>query len=456
MPPASPLFAAEPVNSSSQIDQQLAGLASHLAGRQSVILQTWCNAIERDPQLTTAAALPRKQLNDHIPHVLEAFGRELSARDTTEHADAKKEAHKDGAAHGLHRWQQGYHLREVTREWGHLQLCLADELKSFASLHPDVDPGVMPAAYRALATICGEGVSDSTNRYFELQQIEAAGYVRDLEEALEQVRELERQRAALWREALHDLRGKVGVVANVTTGLTLEHVSQPVRDNFLRLLKKNVSSLHVMLDDVMSLARLQAGQEQRDIRPIDAAALVRDLCENLQPLAAERGLFLKTEGPANFAVEGDAVKIQRIAQNLLINALKYTQHGGVTVRWGDSRANDSERWMLVVEDTGPGFRAGPGAPLAGALEEATEEARQVERTVDGDGKSVGVHKTVPAAPPPDYRQTHQEHGEGIGLAIVKRLSELLDATVEMTSEPERGTIFRIVLPRHYAGAQQKP
>jgi signal transduction histidine kinase len=51
---------------------------------------------------------------------------------------------------------------------------------------------------------------------------------------------------------------------------------------------------------------------------------------------------------------------------------------------------------------------------------------------------------------------HQERGEGIGLAIVKRLSELLDATVEMTSEPARGTRVRIVLPRHYSGAQQKP
>ena len=160
-----------------QMASQLAALASHLADRQNAILKAWRDAIESDPQLTSASSLPRKQLNDHIPHVLDAFGRELRARAATEQADAKKESREDAAAHGLHRWQQGYHLREVAREWAHLQLCLADELSSYAAAHPDLEPGVMSTAYRALASVCGEGVSDSTDQYFEMQQVEAAGYV---------------------------------------------------------------------------------------------------------------------------------------------------------------------------------------------------------------------------------------------------------------------------------------
>ena len=439
-----------------QLHTQLTNLAAQLAARQSAILQTWRDAVERDPQLTTASSLPRKQLNDHIPHVLDAFGHELRARIANDHAEARKESQEDAAAHGLHRWQQGYHLREVAREWAHLQLCLADELSRYAAAHPQLEPEVMPTAYRALARVCGEGVSDSTDQYFEMQQIEAAGYVRDLEAALEQVRELERQRAELWREAAHDLRGKLGVVVNATTGLTLADVPQPVRDNFLRLLQRNVSSLHSMLDDVMGLARLQAGHEQRVIKLLDASALMRELCETLQPLAEARGLFLKLAGPPAFAVEADAVKLQRIIQNLLINAFKYTQQGGVTVKWGDSRKNDPERWMLIVEDTGPGIHAGPGAPLAEALEDATEGARQVEITGESAAQRDASKSALAAGQPPDKRPVHQERGEGIGLAIVKRLSELLDATVEMTSEPGQGTIVRIVLPRHYPSAQQKP
>ena len=434
------------------VDRQLTALASFLAERHTAILQTWRDAIEADPLLTTALALPRKQLNDHIPHVLDAFGRALRAQGRADQAAVKQESTEDGIAHGKHRWQQGYQLREVAREWAHLQLCLVDELNRYAATHPALEPIVMPMAYHALAWICGEGVSSSTDQYFEMQQVEAAGFVKDLQAALDQVNEMERQRAQLWREAAHDLRGKVGVVANVTTGLALENVPQPVRNNFLRLLQKNVESLHSMLDDVMGLARLQAGQEQRKVNQMDASALMRELCESLKPLAEARGLFLKLDGPPAYLVEGDAVKLQRIVQNLLINAFKYTEHGGVTVSWGDSRQNDAERWMLGIQDTGPGIHAGPGAPIAEALEDATQEARIVEKTGESKEQRDASKAERPVGAAADSRKVHQERGEGIGLAIVKRLSELLDATLEMTSVPEQGTTIRIVLPRRYPRA----
>jgi signal transduction histidine kinase len=432
-----------------QVDAQLAGLASVLAERQPAILQAWRDAVEADPQLTTASALPRKQLSDHIPDVLNAFCRTLRERGTTDRVVESQESKEDASAHGLHRWQQGYQLREVAREWAHLQLCIANELKRYASTQPELEPEVMPMAYHSLAWTCGEGVSESTNRYFELQQIEAAGFVKDLQQTLEEVKELERQRTDLWREAAHDLRGNLGVVANVTTGLRLKNIPEPVRDKFLGLLQKNVTSLHGMLDEVMSLARLQAGQEQRAITTIDASALLCQLCENLKPLAEPRGLFLKLDGPPAYAVEGDAIKLQRIVQNLLINAFKYTGHGGVTITWGDSRPDDTERWMLCVEDTGPGIHAGPGAPIAEALEEATHNACDVEKTGENNDQPDGGKSTQSRAEVVDPRPVNQERGEGIGLAIVKRLSELLDATVEMTSQPNRGTTVRIILPRRY-------
>jgi signal transduction histidine kinase len=156
-------------------------------------------------------------------------------------------------------------------------------------------------------------------------------------------------------------------------------------------------------------------------------------------------------------VEGDAVKAQRIAQNLLLNALKYTRRGGVTVSWGDSRQNDAHRWMLCVTDTGPGFHAGPGASIAGALEEATEEARQVEATArtGTSGQDGANDPSSSDASPVDTRPVHAERGEGIGLSIVKRLCELLDASMEMNSTPGEGTSLRIVFPRRYDSVEQR-
>jgi hypothetical protein len=89
--------------------------------------------------------------------------------------------------------------------------------------------------------------------------------------------------------------------------------------------------------------------------------------------------------------------------------------------------------------------------MAGALGDATEEARQVEETARTGIKGTATPAEAPAsdAAPVDDRPVHQEGGEGIGLSIVKRLCELLDATIEMDSVPGEGTSLRIVFPRHY-------
>src|SRR4029078_12308439 len=165
------------------------------------------------------------------------------------------------------------------------------------------------------------------------------------------------------------------------------------------------------------------------------------------------------DGPDTLTVEGDAIKIRRIAQNLPLNALKYTSVGGVTLGWGDRRNNDPKRWMLCVQDTGPGIHAGPGAPLVEALQGATVESRHVdEKLRKAQHASPTSYQTVSVAAPlnlPDPRPVHQARGEGIGLSIVKRLCELLDASIEVESLPKVGTTFRVVLPRHYNAAEQK-
>jgi signal transduction histidine kinase len=98
-----------------------------------------------------------------------------------------------------------------------------------------------------------------------------------------------------------------------------------------------------------------------------------------------------------------------------------------------------------VRDTGPGFHAGPGAPLAAALQEATNEARELD-------SRAGESSSTMSADVHDARPVRQQRGEGIGLSIVKRLCELLDASLELESAPGEGTTFRVVFPRRYPPA----
>lgn len=430
------------------LDEQQGMLAAWLAGKRAAILQAWRTRVQLDPELTTASSLPRSQFNDHIPALLDAYERRLRQSSPRESASAEERRREDSAGHGLQRWQQGYHLREVAREWGHLQLCLADELQRFEADHPHLPAGVMSRAWRALAELCGQGVSDSTTRYFQLQQAEAGGHVRDMQNTLEEVRNLDRRRTELFRQAAHDLRGNFGVVQNATSGLTRSAVPEAMRDELLRILQRSVSSLHWMLDEMLDLARLQAGYELRDVQPFDAAALLRDLYDNARTLAGERALVLEADGPQSLQVEGDAVKVRRVAQNLLLNALKYTGAGTVVLSWGNSRDNDPKRWMLCISDTGPGFHSGPHSPLAEALKDATAESKHTAQK----GADPTVMPSAEAADPGQAEtgehRSAQQRGEGIGLSIVKRLCELLDATVELESSA-KGTIFRVILPRRY-------
>lgn len=134
------------MDTSDAISRQLLALALHLASRRDAVLQAWRAAVHSDPTLSTPSSLPRSQFNDHIPDLLAAFEKRLRAWPRRESAESGARRKDDAASHGLQRWQQGYHLREVTREWGHLQLCLADELTRHSTVHHDLDAAVMPIA----------------------------------------------------------------------------------------------------------------------------------------------------------------------------------------------------------------------------------------------------------------------------------------------------------------------
>jgi len=428
------------------VRQQLELLSDHLSTRRDAVLVAWRKTSNADPQQTTARSLTRGQFNDHIPEVLAAFERKLRCQPGgTAALNADFQQKQEEVKHGLHRWQQGYRLQELMHEWGHLQLCLFEEIQAFASLHPQCRAETVAEANRQMITLVNDAIAESTSQYARLQKAEAAGHVGDLERALAAVTELERRRATLIHQAVHDLRGDVQSVSIAAEALTETDIPAPERVETAALLQQGVNSVSAMIAELMELARLEAGQEQREIAAFDAATLITDLCNVKQPIAHARGLYLKTDGPPQLAVAGDAAKVRRLLQNLLLNALKYTVTGGVTISWGEEKEN----WWLKVDDTGPGLLAGPGAPMVVGLKEATASARESDEKVAATkGESSQVLAPPDAGTTPTH-PAHQQPGEGIGLSIVKRLCELLDASIELASSVETGSTFRVVFPCRY-------
>jgi signal transduction histidine kinase len=433
--------------------EQLIALSYYLAARREAILDAWEAAVAADPTLQVASRISLTQFRDLMPNVLENFEerlRKTGPGDARADIRLQGEEQKRDVDHGLHRWKQGYSLHDVIVEWTHLQLAVQAELERYEQANPRLEPEVMPAARRLWTEICGEGMAEGVAQYNALQKAEADGHLRDLQKTMEELKEVERQRAESWHEAAHDLRGNVGIVTTTTYLLAEDGVPERSRSRAVEILQSSVSSLRQLLEDLMSLARLESGREQRRVEPFDASDLLRRLGESLEPLARERGLDLVLEGPATFPVEGDSAKVWRIVQNLTLNALRYTAQGGARVTWKETRESDVERWLIRIQDTGPGLEARLGSPIAQKLEEATDRAREVEKKAVGPDQVEPIPPSSGSSGAAGSRRMAQQPGEGIGLSIVKRLCELLEASLEVATEAGRGTTFQVSLPRRYS------
>jgi signal transduction histidine kinase len=427
----------------------LAELADYLSRERDRILEKWRAAVESDPAGSTASAISRAQFNDHIPEVMDAFESELRGLQTN--ANVRAAETQSAAEHGLHRWQQGYDQRETMSEWGRLHLCMLEAIEHFGSRHPDIGANVMCDARQALVRLCNRGICESAARFAWLQRAEAASRVHELEQALEQLQSVERERAEIWREAAHDLRGSVSAVSSAAAIVGRDGVQEATRSKFSHSLRKSVSSLHVLLSDLMSLARLEAGHDLRGVAILDVGQLLREFGDAMRPVAADRGLFLNCEGPDSLIVEGDGAKVRRIAQNLVLNALNATERGGVRITWESGTHSGIPQWVLCIQDTGPGFSDESAPVLARALKEATDESQEVEVRAESAGDQSAQPSpppTLESLSPPRSHGTHP--GEGIGLSIVKRLCEVLDASLELESAVGKGTTFRVTFPSRYA------
>jgi len=426
-------------------------LAAYIHDSRRRILLAWHRRVCRDPELVTAKSLSFAQFTDSVPRVLDAFEQLLRSNNARSERTAREVQREGAADHGLNRWQQGFALRELTREWTHLQCALLLFLDKYRTQHRG-QAVLLRKARRNAALTCGEGASQSVECYARLKENEAAGRMRDLLAAVAALQKAAQVRAEVLRQAAHDLRGSVGIISNVSGSLGRAH-SPVFREDLRRNLDRAVSATRSLLTDLLDLTRLEAGDDELRPSAFDASTLLRELGEALRIEAAAHGLFLKLEGPATLGVTCDATKLKRIVQNLVLNAIKVTRDGGVTLRWCRA-ANNAEQWLVEIRDTGPGLGA-IASPIMTALVRATENRRTresvaaaVEQAPPPAGEGTNDTQPRPAVAPAAQAGPHSPSlgGEGIGLAIVKRLCDLLGAGIEVEPAQPTGIVFRIALP----------
>lgn len=233
---------------------------------------------------------------------------------------------------------------------------------------------------------------------------------------LEQMRRYVRERGEFLRTTSHDLRGSFGVIQGAASLLNLMDTKEE-REQMLSMLNRNLGQVTSLLTQLLDYSRLESGQEQVFNQHFDVSTLLHGLSQSLETVAREQALWIHVNGPDTLSVTSDPVKVQRIAQNLLLNALRSTQEGGVTMAWD---AIDGGGWQFSVQDTGPGIP-----------ERTVRQLLDKTRTILSSERGGLV---PPAA------------GEGIGLSIVKQLSALLNASIEVETEAGAGTLIRVRFP----------
>ncbi|MDB4950544.1 MAG: sensor protein [Gemmatimonadetes bacterium] len=183
------------------------------------------------------------------------------------------------------------------------------------------------------------------------------------------------------------------------------------------LVRMHAASRHLLalVNDILDLAKIEAGKMPVHVERFDLPELVLELSETVEPLVRAKGLLFRMQVEEGLpALDTDRTKVKQILLNLLSNAVKFTHVGEVAIEVRGVRGGMLE---AQVSDTGIGI---PAADLDGIF----DDFRQV-----------------------DQSSTREYGGTGLGLSIVRKLLALLGGSVKVRSVPEQGSVFTVRFPR---------
>ena len=191
-------------------------------------------------------------------------------------------------------------------------------------------------------------------------------------------------------------------------------VSDAEKSEFLEIIDRNGGELLALIDDILELAKADAGRLPVEVELVSVPELASEIADELKPLAREKGIALRVEVDAGVRpIATDPLRLQRIIRNLAANGVKFTHEGSVVIR---VRPGELGGVRVDVVDTGIGV----------AREDQTRIWDPFEQADASNARRYG--------------------GTGLGLSIVRRLASLLGGTVALESVPGSGSSFSLDLP----------
>jgi len=234
---------------------------------------------------------------------------------------------------------------------------------------------------------------------------------------LTELKRLERIRKDFVANVSHELRTPVAALRSLAEALLMGGKDDPeVREEFLKAIADETERVSKLLDNLMDLARIEAGQREWRLQETPVHEIVGQVFERFKGIAAQKGLRMVTDVPEDLTVKTDPDALVQVLSNLVDNAIKYTPEGEVSVKGEKVTAADGDWVVISVSDTGIGI---PPEHLPRIFERFYRV---------------------------DKARSRQLGGFGLGLSIAKHITESLGGKITVQSEVGKGSTFAIWLP----------
>ncbi len=271
-------------------------------------------------------------------------------------------------------------------------------------------------AKQASAVLENTELREAAERYTEELEGRVAERTSELAAAKDRAESADRLKSAFLSTMSHELRTPLNSILGFT-GILLQGLAGPLsaeQEKQLGMVRTSAAHLLSLINDVLDISKIEAGEIRPTFAPFPMSEAVEGVVASLTPQADERGLALETRIAADVAiVHSDRRRVDQILTNLIGNAIKFTDEGGIRVEC----ESIEDRITVRVRDTGIGIHAED-------LERLFEPFAQLNSGLD-----------------------RPHDGTGLGLAISQRLAKLLGATIRAESEGlGKGSLFTFELP----------